>query len=619
MQINIVDLIEKNPIAKLSSSYQSRLLQKLDNEFSDDNKKLFVASFYCYLNYNAKTDFIIDLDNIWKWLGFMQKVKAKILLEKNFKLNLDYKKSLSQPGKRSTTSKGGQNKETFLLTIKTFKLMCLKAGTQKAGEIHEYYIKLEELLQEVMEEESLELKNKIMSIMNNVEKEKELLKEKTLLGQFPKNTQCIYYGRIENKSVTNESLIKFGYSNDLNRRIDQHKNTYTNFILINAFKVTNQIQIENAIKKHPILKTKRRNILIENINYTELLSFDGFSFEKIDAMIKCIIEENEYNVENYKILVEKNISLENSILKYENDIKSQNEEINNLKEKLANYMPDITNDKQNKDGDRFNVLKHGHFLYAFEYEKERYKCSIVRQSIFQQLIDNLKKLHPLGEMKYNIGVSFPFTEKIMIFLLKNSLCFLGNNKYEGSFNDVKNIIDVSIKFENKLIEKSKDVQQLSNFLDGSFNAVGENTSENPEVPVVRKSKRAIDQIDPITNKIVASFESIEAAGRAVGACCKTEGNESKKCGTKIGIALRNKTLSAGFLWRYSGISHDDQYSEQSVIKICCSSGEKKQFQTIADAARDANISPPGLRNRILTNVHVDNYHWIFDKNATHYS
>ena len=39
---------------------------------------------------------------------------------------------------------GGHNKEIFMLTIRTFKLFCLKAGTEKAAQIHEYYIKMEE-------------------------------------------------------------------------------------------------------------------------------------------------------------------------------------------------------------------------------------------------------------------------------------------------------------------------------------------------------------------------------------------------------------------------------------------------------------------------------------------
>ena len=52
---------------------------------------------------------------------------------------------------------------------------------------------------------------------------------------------------------------------------------------------------------------------------------------------------------------------------------------------------------------------------------------------------------------------------------------------------------------------------------------------------------------------------------------------------------------------------------------CRKNGEKCCFKNIAEAAKDANISAPALRRRILTDVHVNNYHWIFDKNATHYS
>ena len=36
-------------------------------------------------------DFVVDLDNIWEWLGFNQKYAAKRLLEKYFILDNDYK------------------------------------------------------------------------------------------------------------------------------------------------------------------------------------------------------------------------------------------------------------------------------------------------------------------------------------------------------------------------------------------------------------------------------------------------------------------------------------------------------------------------------------------------
>ena len=68
--LNIVELIENNPITKLSSSYNGKLLTKIQECFTDFEQQLFVSSFYCYLNCHQKNDFVVDLDDVWKWLGF---------------------------------------------------------------------------------------------------------------------------------------------------------------------------------------------------------------------------------------------------------------------------------------------------------------------------------------------------------------------------------------------------------------------------------------------------------------------------------------------------------------------------------------------------------------------
>jgi hypothetical protein len=319
--LNIVDLIENNPITKLSDSYNNKLLIKIKNNFTEYEQQIFITSFYCYLNYNSNTDFVIDLDDIWKWLGFQYKVNAKRLLEKNFNIDIDYKKLLIQKDKQDNIKQnGGHNKETFMMTVKTFKSYCLKAGTKKADEIHEYFLKLEDILHEVIEEESSELKlqlEKKDKLLENSEKEKHLLREKTLLEQFVFDTPCVYYGIIDNKSNTEEKLIKFGCSNFLSDRVDRHKKTYTNFCLINAFKVDNNVQIENAIKNHSILKKKRRIININKVNYTELLALDNMSFEDLDKIIKKIIEE-EYDHE--KLLKEnEKLKMKNIFLIKENE------------------------------------------------------------------------------------------------------------------------------------------------------------------------------------------------------------------------------------------------------------------------------------------------------------
>ena len=330
--LNIVELIENNPITRLSGTYQNKLLTKIKNNFTDTEQQLFVASFYCFLKYNQRNDFVIDLDNIWKWIGFSTKQKAKNLLEKNFVINNDYKNLGNQQVNHKLFIHGGHNKEIFMLTIRTFKLFCLKAGTEKATQIHEYYIKMEETLQEVIQEESdelkLQLENKDKELENKdkelekKDKEKDKIREKTLIEQFPNNAQCVYYGIIDNLSQSGEKLIKFGNSNNLKNRVVRHKDTYSNFTLVNAFKVENKLQIENAIKENQILNKRQRELTINNKKYIELLNIDGLSFTELDKIIQEIITSIEYTPENYEKLLNENTELKKKL--------SEDKELNEL-------------------------------------------------------------------------------------------------------------------------------------------------------------------------------------------------------------------------------------------------------------------------------------------------
>ena len=644
-ELNIVELIVNNPITKLSKNYNSKMLIKMKEEFTDFEQQLFVSSFYCYLNYNSKTDFVIDLDNVWKWLEFSTKQKTKELLEKHFIIDKDYIKlvnsqvsqSTSHTGKQTNSqltghTKGGHNKITFMITIKTFKSLCLKAGTKKADEIHDYYMKMEEIILDIIHEESNELKQQLEQKTEQLEqkteqletqyidslKEKEYVVEQTLISQFPVNTQCIYYGKIDNKSLGKETskmyheqLIKFGQSNNLAERVTAHKKTFENFILIAAFKVKNKIEIENCMKRHPILKKRIRSLMINDINYRELFALDdnNFTIDKVDDHIKQIIKENEYNIENYNLLVDKNYQLEEQVRSLEKENKLKDEHVIKLTQELQNYKSDITVDNKNKICSNYALCKYGYFLYAFECEPLKYKCSITRQKDYEQLAKNLTEIDTAGLMKYYMKVSYPFSEKIMMFLLKQSLTSLGNTKFEGSFENIKKIIDITAKIEQVLVDNGNNLDKLQSIIDGTGN-IGDILCEiDPETPQIKKSKRSIDKIHKDTGVILATYESIEAAGRSLGLTT----------GTAVGIALREKRVCQGFLWRYSGISKEDQFNEQPVIKICCSTGEKINFKNIADAAKDIGISAPGMRNRIITKVHLCDHHWVFDKTSSHYT
>jgi len=622
--LNIVELIENNPITKLSQDYNVKLLTKIKEHFTDFEQQLFLSSFYCYLNYDYKKDFVIDLDDIWKWVGFGQKVNAKRVLEKHFLINKDYILLTCQLAKQINNTKGGHNKETFMLNIETFKKFCLKAGTKKADDIHDYFVKLEELIQSILQEECNELKlqledkhKELENIVTTSEKEKEELKEKTLLEQFPNNTQCVYIGLVDNKTLGKpnskmykETVIKFGQSNNLQERVKTHKKTYENFRLYNAFKVKNKIEIENCIKKHPTFKNRLRIITIDDIAHRELIALDDeeYTIDKVEKLIKDIIKENEYNIENYNLLLNKNEELQNEIYRLKDKINEQEKLLKNSDKKLHKLEYDVTEDIKGKIASNYAICKYGYFLYAYQYENMRFVCSITRQKDYDTILKNLKELYPSGEMICQVKCLYPLSEKNMMFILKQNALSLGQNKFECSLDNIIKILETSVKLEEVLIEQSKDIDALSKLLSNTNNNVNVSANVDPEIPVVRKSKRSIDKINKDTGEVLATYESIEAAGRACGLTT----------GTAIGYAVREKRICKDFLWRYSGVSKEEQFAEQPVIKICCKNGEKMYFNNISDAAKDAKMSAPGLRMRILTDVHVNNFHWVFNKNACHY-
>jgi hypothetical protein len=332
-ELNIVDLIENNQNTKLSRTYQSKLLTRIKNQCTNNEQQLFAASFYCFLNYNQRTDFVIDLDNIWEWIGFAQKGKAKALLERHFKLDIDYI-LLSRMGKQEMvidnsqnetipdSNHGGHNKETILLTIKTFKSFCIKADTIKANEVHDYFIQMEEILHEVVNEQCTELCDQLQLVKQSNQLEKELLRERTLLEQFPKNTQCVYYGFIDDTNTDNEPLVKFGNSNDLGERVTAHKNTFSNFRLANAFRVENKFHIENAMKQHPVFIENRRSLQIGNGNQTELFNTTTITCTELDRIIREIISQIEYSPATYSRILDEFYNMKN--------------EMNELKQSISN-------------------------------------------------------------------------------------------------------------------------------------------------------------------------------------------------------------------------------------------------------------------------------------------
>jgi hypothetical protein len=328
MNIDIVKLIETNPITKLNGNYQNKLIDKIKNKFTNYEQQLFLSSFYCYLKYDAYTDFVIDLDNVWVWLGFSQKVNAKILLEKNFNINVDYIKSLLLQQKQCNHIKGGHNKEIFMLNIDTFKKFCLKACTKKADEIHNYFIKLESVMFEITREECNELKLQLeqIELNNNKEmeekllKQKELEKEQFLLKEYATIGSIFYIIKV--KTYENGTyVIKIGESRKgIIDRYKEHKNNFTECLLLDCFKVDKSKDFESFIKYNEYIRQEKITDLPNHSHETELfLIGQKVTYQNLIKIINDNIQKYNYRVSE--------LLTENELLKYK--LGTQQNNINN--------------------------------------------------------------------------------------------------------------------------------------------------------------------------------------------------------------------------------------------------------------------------------------------------
>jgi len=354
-KLDIVKFIEKNPVSRLSSDYQNKLLNKIKDKFSNKEQQLFVGSFYCYLNYNSKNDFIIDLDNIWKWIGFSRKDHAKVALKKNFIENIDYKILLLQLREQDRNVHGGNNKEQILMNINTFKKFCLKAGTKKADEIHDYYIKLEELMHETINEETDELRNQILLKDNeitdicNKNKLQEKINKQNILIEKLKSKNCVYIGEIEENK-----FIKIGSSKNINARKKQLKKLFGNFIFLDIFECDNYREIEENILNDNTIKKYLYNGKINNHQSEEVVKLEEkFNFGQLMTIVNKYINQI-YFLTPTQLLEKQKLDLEKEKLEYNllTNIINNNQYSDIIKniidDKLPSILTNISTNIQNK-------------------------------------------------------------------------------------------------------------------------------------------------------------------------------------------------------------------------------------------------------------------------------
>jgi hypothetical protein len=98
----------------LSVDFQSKMIELLNQEFTEEESQFYIASFIMYLNYHPTNDFPVNLEHVFKKIGFANKGNAMKTIKSNFTLDEDYKLLIIPRGKKQNA---GRNEHEILLNV----------------------------------------------------------------------------------------------------------------------------------------------------------------------------------------------------------------------------------------------------------------------------------------------------------------------------------------------------------------------------------------------------------------------------------------------------------------------------------------------------------------------
>jgi hypothetical protein len=374
-----------------NNNMDDRLIELLNERMNTNEQKQFINNFKNYLEYgNDDTKFIISLDNVWEWIGFNTKGNAKRLLINKFTENINYIIHLAE----RINGLLGSEKELILLNVTTFKKFCMKASTNRADEICDYYVKMENIMNQYTKEKMIELENsnKQLSSMIQIEEEiniNELFWNENSISDY-NNKNVVYLAFIG--YINGIAYYKLGMSKQIyTREFEQHKKTFDTFIMIHIELCDNMMVVENEFKLELKSKNLLRTLEINGKNQTELFITNP------QNDIKKIIQNLKDLVIKFPLEVIKETQNEIEKLKHEHEIEIFKKEIDTLNKEIKALNKEIINNNE-----FCNYIKKENTKITEDYTKLKLKYKNLKKNINQTIepVNNIIEhiIEPINEI-----------------------------------------------------------------------------------------------------------------------------------------------------------------------------------------------------------------------------
>lgn len=323
------------------SLQNDKIIQLFNENFTSDDEKLFVKNFKYYLQYGEDdSKFIINFDDLYKWIEYSRYDNAKYLLKNKFEENKDYIVSSLLLNVKEQCNvevnlnhpKGGHNKEFIYLNVKTFKKFCLKASTKKADIIHDYYLKMESILNKYIKDTYIQSNIKFIE-------DKEFERHKTLIYAY-KNQPLIYLMKIK-QNEDGSFILKIGHTKSIQDRVQKISSLFKlNVMVMDVYPCKKNAEFENMLHNHQYLLSMKYTDIINN-NEKSIECYLIQNNDIYDKILRiCNLEKTKYYTET---LEEKTLYIREKELEIEERKLNMFENNRELFKKYENFTDYIYN------------------------------------------------------------------------------------------------------------------------------------------------------------------------------------------------------------------------------------------------------------------------------------
>ena len=464
--INFTELVKNSKTTlSLSEEYKSEMIELLNKEFSEEQQKWYIANLFAYLHFHPTNDFPVNLEHVYKDLGFANKGNAMKTIKSNFNEGENYKIVIFRSEKNlNDKDLGGRPTEDVLLNIDTYKTLCMLVKTDKGKEIRKYYVKLENIYNQIIKKE-IDNKDKLLKEKDNLLlKEKEntikLLEEKDKYIAQLKEEEISFLYIGHNPKIKN--ITKFGINTktkntDVINRQESHKSSNPDYELLFTYETKNSKIIEDFIKlllkPYKYVKPEWISISYERMKQVvdfAIMMYDNYHIdESVDNLIEFISRYRSnrlINTNKARIIINKDL--------YEEWFKENSIMIPNAKISTELICNDFYEWYKNKYPEKIDLthikLETGNWSTFFQKE-------------ITNTISNITKLEYKQGISFSDrkrGIYFPKCAGFIGFELKSmnkKLEYFDKTVYEKYVNDF-------MKITNNPRHKVARVEILDDFL-----------------------------------------------------------------------------------------------------------------------------------------------------------